>query len=76
MDQFLSQVQVLFYLRPRVERERSHRFGYYQHNNNEMFLLISQEVMVQLPSANKTKQYEICDMLRTGTFGKAMVCDV
>ena len=76
MDQFLSQVQVLFYLRPRVKREHSHRFGYYQRNNNKMFLLVSQEVMAQLLSANKTKQYKIHDMLRTGTFRKAMVCDV
>jgi len=76
MDQFLSQVQVLFYLHPRVKREHSHRFGYYQRNNNKMFLLISQEVMAQLPSANKTKQYEICNVLGTGTFRKAMVCDV
>jgi len=42
-----------------------------------MFLLVSQEVMAQPPSAHKKKQYEICDVLGTGTFGKkAKVCDV
>jgi len=41
-----------------------------------MFSLVSQEVVTQPPSANKKKQYEIRDVLGTGTFGKAMVCDV
>ena len=44
-------------------REHSHRIGYYQRNDNEMFSLVSQKVMAQPPSANKKKQYEIRDVL-------------
>jgi len=41
----------------------SHRFGYYQRNDNEMLSLVSQKVMAPLPSANKKKQYEIRKVL-------------
>ena len=41
----------------------SHRFGYYERNDNEMLSLISQKVMAPLPSANKKKQYEIREVL-------------
>ena len=57
----------------RVKRERSHRFGYHQRNKNEMFSLVSQKVMAQPPSANKKKQYDIREVLGTGSFGKVMV---
>jgi len=56
----------------KVEREHSHRFGYHQHNG-EIFSLVSQKVMAQPPSADKKKQCEICDVLGTGSFVKAMV---
>jgi len=51
-------------------REHSHPFGYCQRNNNGMF---SQKVMVQLPSANKKKQYEIRNVLGTARLEKVMV---
>jgi len=51
-------------------REHSHRSGYCQRNNNGMFSLVSKKVMVQLPSANKKKQYEIRNVLGTSSFGK------
>ena len=54
-------------------REHSHRFGYCQRNNNGMFSLVSQKVMVQLPSANKKKQYEIHNVLGTARLEKVMV---
>ena len=54
-------------------REQSHRFGYCQRNNNGMFSLVSQKVMVQLPSANKKKQYEIRNILGTARLEKVMV---
>ena len=57
----------------KIKREHSHRFGYCQRNNNKMFLLVSQKVMAQPPSANKKKQYDIRDVLGTGSFGKVMV---
>src|SRR6266850_637827 len=38
-----------------------------------MFSLVSQKVMPQPPSANKKKQYEIHEVLGTGSFGKVMV---
>ena len=38
-----------------------------------MFSLVSQKVMAQPPSANKKKQYDIRDVLGTGSFGKVMV---
>jgi len=41
----------------------SHRFGYYQRNDNEMLSLVSQKVMAPLPSANKKKQYNIRKVL-------------
>ncbi|KAH9970672.1 kinase-like domain-containing protein [Russula compacta] len=37
-----------------------------------MFSLVSQKVMHQPPSANKKKNYEIHDVLGTGSFGKVM----
>ena len=54
-------------------REHSHWLKYYQRNNNEMFSLGSRKVIAQPPSANKKKQYNICDVLGTGLFGKVMV---
>jgi len=39
----------------KVEREHSHRFGYYQRNDKEMFSLVSQEVMVQPPTAHRQR---------------------
>ena len=38
-----------------------------------MFSLVSQKVMSQPPSANKKKQYEIHEILGTGSFGRVMV---
>jgi len=38
-----------------------------------MFSLVSQKVMAQPLSANKKKQYDIRDVLGTGSFGKVMV---
>jgi calcium/calmodulin-dependent protein kinase I len=38
-----------------------------------MFSLVSQKVMSQPPSANKKKQYEIHEVLGTGSFGQVMV---
>jgi len=57
----------------KIEREHSHRFGYCQRNNNEVFLRVSQKLMAQLPSVNKKTQYGIRDVLGTGSFGKNMV---
>jgi calcium/calmodulin-dependent protein kinase I len=38
-----------------------------------MFSRVSQKVMPQPPSANKKKNYEIQEVLGTGSFGKVMV---
>jgi calcium/calmodulin-dependent protein kinase I len=38
-----------------------------------MLSLVSQKVMPQPASANKKKNYEIQDVLGTGSFGKVMV---
>ena len=38
-----------------------------------MFSLVTQKVMPQPPSANKKKNYEIHEVLGTGSFGKVMV---
>jgi calcium/calmodulin-dependent protein kinase I len=38
-----------------------------------MFSLVSQKVLPQPPSANKKKNYEIQEVLGTGSFGKVMV---
>jgi calcium/calmodulin-dependent protein kinase I len=38
-----------------------------------MFSLVSQKVLPQPPSASKKKNYEIQDVLGTGSFGKVMV---
>jgi len=46
------------------------------HSCTEMFSLVSQKVMPQPPSANKKKNYEIEEVLGTGSFGKVMVCPV
>jgi calcium/calmodulin-dependent protein kinase I len=59
-----------------VERETITHFGYDHHNSNEiviMFSLVTQKVMPQPPSANKKKNYEIHEVLGTGSFGKVMV---
>jgi len=40
-----------------------------------MFSLVSKKVMPQPASANKKKNYEIHDVLGTGSFGKVMVFD-
>jgi hypothetical protein len=41
--------------------------------HKEMFSLVSQKVLPQPPSANKKKNYEIQEVLGTGSFGKVMV---
>jgi hypothetical protein len=41
--------------------------------DHNMFSLVSQKVMPQPPSANKKKNYEIQEVLGTGSFGKVMV---
>jgi len=42
------------------------------HSSTEMFSRVSQKVMLQPPSANKKKNYEIHGVLGTGSFGKVM----
>jgi calcium/calmodulin-dependent protein kinase I len=39
-----------------------------------MLSLVSQKVLSQPSSANKKKQYEMHNVLGTGTFGKVVVC--
>ena len=41
--------------------------------STEIFSLVSQTVLQQPPSANKKKNYEIQEVLGTGSFGKVMV---
>ena len=60
----------------KIEREHSHRFGYYQRNDKEMFSLVPQEGMAQPPTVHRQRTRKSSTRSATsssGSFGKVMV---